>query len=135
MFWWYTTQYIVAGSPLEVNIPARMRDAITPALSNFETIVQNAPHENGSIDLPLQNLADGFRHAFDEIRRLLARDAWPRFRRSRYWQVYSSLIDLDARLTSAVLEMVEGHGGAVSALEQDDNSEGSSEEKDGLVFT
>lgn len=110
---------------MEVNIPAKMRDEITKALKALESTLESK-QDTDVVAPAMRTLADAYRLAFDEIRRLLARDAWPRFRHSRYWQAYNALIALETRLTIAVLEMAAVHG----ALEMDERSEGSEAEDD-----
>lgn len=50
----------------------------------------------------VEAMATCFAAAYTDIRRLLARDCWPRFKVSRFYHAYRTLIEEEAELTHAV---------------------------------
>ena len=48
-------------------------------------------------------LVEAMGQAYLEVRKLLARDTWPRFKRTRYYAAYVELIEGERRVSAAVL--------------------------------
>lgn len=99
---------------MEVNIPSTMRDAITKALKELESSLQlsdenldNAggePKEATPASKVVEALFDAYDKAYQEIFRLLAYDAWPRFRKSRFWKEVRHRLSENAVLCSVLVD-------------------------------
>src|SRR3546814_7457881 len=53
----------------------------------------------------VEAMITSFAAAYTDIRRLLARDCWPRFKLSRFYPAFNRLVEEEAQLTIAVTGM------------------------------
>lgn len=118
--------YILPGALMEVNVPARRRESVERALEDLKAVLNRADPAaaGGQVEMKeyaakaavrpeqaakqLEALMQAYGQAYFDIRILLARDSWPRFRLSRYFPQYKRATTEERQTSIAIQAVTQG---------------------------